>query len=380
MKQLYFISFCLLFFIYGCKTAGKAFEQGNYDEAISLAIKKLQKNPNDGEAKALMQKAYTYAVNHHEDQIRILSNSLSDNRWDAIAGHYSQLQNLYQAINRYPAAATLVKATDYSGYVQTYSSKAADMHYEKGIQLMQEDNKKAYRLAYQEFGAALNYKPGDYAIKNKMEEAYDRAIVKVVVLPINSYNAYYNNSSYLIRQFQDNILRNLNNRSGSNFIRFFSDPEARRNNIMPDEVLEMRFNNIIIGRPVDYNQKRKVSKEVVVKETVYSKDSVVKQYAKVTAQITTTRRTLLSNADLHIISHDAAGAILWQDVVRGEHHWQIEFATYTGDERALSDSDKALLNQPTYGVPSEQDIFSELLKQIDANLVNRLRNYFTQYQ
>lgn len=213
-----------------------------------------------------------------------------------------------------------------------------------------------------------------------MEEAYDMGLVKIVVLPISNYDGYYRNSSYQLSRFENNILRNLNNHSGSNFIRFVSDPEARRDNVLPDEVLELRFGNMVIGRPVDENHTRKVSKEVVVKETVYSKDSVVKQYAKVTAQITSTCRTLLSNADLYIVSRNAAGTILWQDAVRGQHHWQIEFATYTGDERALSDSDKALLNRPAQSAPAQEDIVNELLRQIDANLVSRVRNYYTHYQ
>lgn len=381
MKQLYFISFSLLFFICSCKTASKAYNQGNYDAAISLAIKKLQKNPNDGDAKAIVKSAYAYAVNQHEDQIRILSNSMNDNRWDGMVAHYIQLQNLYQTLNRYPATATLVNAIDYSSDIQTYSSKAAGMHYNKGMQLMQEDEKHAYRLAYQEFRAALSYQPDDYDIKKQMDNAYDLGMVKVVIAPMDDYDQYYrNNNPARIHQFQDNIIHNLNAGMGSNFIKFFSGPEARNLHILPDEALEMRFKNITIGRPVDESQTRKVSKEVVVKETVYSKDSVAKQYAKVVAQITTTRRTLVSNADLYIASHDASGAILWQDVVRGEHQWQIEFTTYTGDERALSDSDKELLKTPVYDAPGQEAIFNELLKQIDAGLINRVRKYYTQYQ
>ncbi len=48
MNKIYIplLFFSVIFF--ACKTANKAYDKGNYTNAIELAIKKLQKNPNDG--------------------------------------------------------------------------------------------------------------------------------------------------------------------------------------------------------------------------------------------------------------------------------------------------------------------------------------------
>jgi predicted transcriptional regulator YdeE len=58
----------------GCKTASKLYDKGNYDEAVALAVKKLQKKPDD-EMRALLQSAYQYAVNDHETRIHQLSSN-----------------------------------------------------------------------------------------------------------------------------------------------------------------------------------------------------------------------------------------------------------------------------------------------------------------
>ena len=380
MRPFYVFSFLLSLFIISCKSASKAYQQGDYNDAIDLAIKKLQKNPKDAEAAAVLQKAYTYAVNQHQDNIRILNNSTSNRRWDEMYDRYSELQHLYQTVNRYPAAAAVVRATDYSSYVQTYAGKAADVHYEKGMTLLNENDKRAYREAYQEFKTALRYKPEDMGIQRKMEEAYDQALLKVLVTPVEDYDRYYyNRQSMTALRFSDNIVRNLNYRSGNDFVQFFPAWEDRSQSGTPDEVLDMRFGAVTIGRPVDKSETRKISKEVVAKEIVYSKDSVVKQYATVYAYITTTRRTLVSNADLLLASHGPNGAMIWSDVVRGQHRWQVEFATYTGDERALSDSDKALLNRPVVEPPHEEIVFTELLQQLERDAASKVRYYYSRY-
>jgi hypothetical protein len=371
------------FIFYSCKTASKLYDQGNYEDAVELAVKKLQKDPDDGETKALLKNAYRFAVEKHEDKVRTLSNSTSDNRYEKIYNEYRQLQNLYEAVQQSPAAASTVKAADYSNYLQTYKDKAAEVHYEKGLRWMEDaTNKTAFREAYNEFRQAARFKSNDVDVKKKMQQAYDAAVVKVVIAPMDNYafNYGYRNNSYQIRNFQEDVIRNLRYNTGNEFVQFYSDWDARSNRIQPDEILEMRMGRTDIGRPYDQNNTRQASKDVVVKEIVYKPDSVVKQYAKVYAQITTTQRTMVSEGELFVTSRDTNGRILWSDVFRGEHRWQVQFATYTGDERALSDNDRSLLNnRNNYNMPSEDEVLRNVLQQIQNEMNYRLRNYYSRY-
>jgi hypothetical protein len=119
----------------------------------------------------------------------------------------------------------------------------------------------------------------------------------------------------------------------------------------------------------------------VVKEIFLKEDSVKKEYATVKANITTTKRTLLSQGDLFITVRDTKGRTLWNDRFTGQHKWETQFTSYTGDERALSDSDKNSLSQNTSSnPPAEDQVMDELLKQIQNDLWSRLRNYYTRYQ
>ena len=45
MRKIYtLVTLGFVLLVAGCKTASKLYDKGNYDEAVQLAVKKLQKN------------------------------------------------------------------------------------------------------------------------------------------------------------------------------------------------------------------------------------------------------------------------------------------------------------------------------------------------
>lgn len=379
MTKLYFPFFAAALLFASCKTVSKSYNKGNYAAAIELGVKKLLKDPSDAETKELVKNAYTFAVNQHEDAIRNLSNSSNDNRYEAILREYNKLQDMYSTIHEYPAVARIIPATNYSDYVQTYRDKVADLHLANAEKWMEEGSKQAYKNAYNEYRYALRYRDNMF-IKAKRDEAYNAALTKILVVPIQNYAGYNYSSSYQLQQFQNDVMRTLANNMNNDFIRFYSEWDLRNSNIEPDQILEMNLGRIRIGQPYDERSQRQVSKEVVIKEIVYKPDSVVKQYGTVRATITSTKRTLLSEGELYLSLRDPKGRTLWNDRFNGQHRWQTEFATYTGDERALSDNDRSLLNRNTsFNAPREEEIMEELYRQIQSDLSYRLRNYFSRF-
>jgi hypothetical protein len=240
---------------------------------------------------------------------------------------------------------------------------------------MENGDKQSFRNAYRELKVALGFKPNDWNIREKMKEAYDAAVIYVLVMPVERYG--YMNSSYQIRNFENDIIRNLQYHTNNEFVKFYSRWEAQ--NIEPDQVIEMRFNNLDIGRIHDERNSRQVSKEVVVREIVYRPDSIIREYGRVQATITTTRRTMHSEGTLSINIRDNRGGWLWNDHFRGDHQWVTEFATYTGDERALSSEDKQLINRREQNPPDNDDIIREITNEIDNNLFSSIRDYYNRY-
>lgn len=380
MTKFYaFVIACSLFIV-SCKTASKAYQKGDYTDAIELGVKKLQKDPADRETKDMIQDAYNYTVAEREERIRALSTSNDEDRYAKIYREYNFLQDLYQTIHSYPAAARQIRATNFAEYVETYRNKAAEVHITKAEKWMQGSTKADFRQAYTEYRQALAFRPNDAELRMKTDSAYDAAVTKVLIVPLQNQLGYSYASSYQLQNFQNAILQTLSNNMRNDFVRFYSEWASRSRDFQPDQILELNLGRITIGQPYDNRNTREASKEVVVKEIVYKPDSVVKQYGTVRAKITTTQRTLLSEGDLYITLRDTQGRTIWNDRFTGQHRWQTEFASYTGDERALSDTDKQLLNRNNnYEVPREDQIMGELFRQIQSDLFNRLHSYYSRY-
>jgi len=365
--------------LFGCKSASKLYHKGDYDAAVEKAVKELQKKPGDAERKELVKKAYEFAVNDHEDRIRSYHESNNELKWEWIYHEYADLQNLYNAIKKSPVVFEIVFPVDYSSEMITYGEKAGDVHVERGLRWMQKGDKESAKMAYREFQSAMRFKQGDPEIQEMLAEAFDYAVTRVVILPGDQFGFIHSNYNYELQNFSDDVIRNMQYGNHNEFVQFFSAWDAGNRGITPDHVIEMQFNNLNIGRYQDRKSTREVIKDVVIKETVYKPDSVIKEYGKVKAKITTTTRTLYSDGFLGFVIRDNNRRILWSDNIGGSYSWTTEFSTYTGDERALGEEDKRLVDKIPQSLPHDSEIFRIIKNNIYNDLTYRLKNFYTRY-
>ena len=158
MKLKFYLSSIIIISVLfsSCKSAGKLYKNGSYDEAVVLAAKKLQKKPNDASTLDILSNAYRYAVEGHESRIRNFSNSNSDLRWENIYQEYNSLQYLYEAIRRSPSVFKIVQPTDYSSYITTYKEEAGNARFERGLELLDQNNKQSSGLLIMNFNKPLH--------------------------------------------------------------------------------------------------------------------------------------------------------------------------------------------------------------------------------
>jgi hypothetical protein len=374
--KLYTVFFLVMTsLLVSCRSAKKMYAKGNYDEAVELAAKKLQKKPNDAATLDILKNAYRFAVEDHEARIRNNDASNNDLRWEWTYKEYVDLQRLYDAIWRVPAVYDIVRPTDYSSFVMTFKEEAGNARYERGLELMAMNSRNSYKQAYYEFQKALALKPGDIQTKLKMDEAYTGAVTNVVILPL--VQSGYQYSSYQsFTNFDYTMLRYLNNNAGNIFVRYYSPAEANTLDIRTDQVVEMRFDRMDIDYYRDQKTTREVSREVLVKETVIKPDSVIKEYATVKAKVTTTRRSLEADGGLQVTVRDHNGGWIWSDTYRDEYNWTTEFSSYTGDSRALTEEDKKLIGRKETFPPRNDEIAEIIMNEIRSRAECGIRDYF----
>ncbi|HNK28829.1 MAG TPA: hypothetical protein PKG65_07900, partial [Ferruginibacter sp.] len=178
-------------------------------------------------------------------------------------------------------------------------------------------------------------------------------------------NSGYNYSN---EYFQQNLVRELrnNNRYPA---RFYTEWEARRDNIQPDWTINLTLRNMNIPRPQEYRDSRGISRRI--QSGTDTADRPVYQTVYATLQIT--RRSLIARADMELNIMDMIERkTISNTSYREDYRWQEEFATYTGDSRALSDNDWRLVNNNTFIEPRREEILRELYRKIYPQVKNRI--------
>ena len=380
LKYLRYLSVCLpAVILFACKSGEKLYNQGRYSAAVEAFVKKLQRRPQDETSLRLLPAAYDAAKDFYESRAKQALASTNPLKWEDVKNEYRSMQALYNVIRSSPAASSVVKPKDYSAAIAASGENAAEVRYDRGIQLLDERNKAAARQAYDEFDAALRLSPNFRDAASLKEQAYQLGLVHVVVSEIDVRSSYFQFSA---DQFRDALVRNLEDRRINTFVRFYDERRVRgEKDFHPDQYMEMRFMDFMVGQTYVDRSQREVSKVIQVKG---NKPDSTGKYPMVDitvkATIFVTRKTVESSGLLDYRIIDVTNdRILRQDRLPGSFTWQNQFGTFRGDERALSDADKNLIRGRDIPPPPPQDLFLELTRPIYDRLARDLQSFYSQY-
>ncbi len=170
----------------GCSSSKKQLERGNYDVAISEAVKQLRKNPNDSKQITTLERSYAIVNEQDLERIRFLKMEGRPQNYDEIYQIYKRLndrQSLVRTVLPLRSGGRTIEFpfTDYLQEMISAKRKSADFYYTHGIELMKNCLKDSYRQAFYEFMRAKEY-VGDYdGIENKIMEAKELGMSRVFV-------------------------------------------------------------------------------------------------------------------------------------------------------------------------------------------------------
>ncbi len=379
-RYLRYLSLAVLSAIlFSCKSGEKLYNKGRYDEAVITFVKKLQRRPTDATSLNLLPQAYNAAMDFHEGRAKQALASNDELKWESVKTEYRYMQNLYNVIRSSPAANAVVKPKDYSSAITGALENAAEARYARGVELLERGDKLSARQAFDEFDAALRLTPNYKNAQQLRDEAYAMGLVNVVISEIEVRSPYY---KFTAGQFRDALVHNLQTRNINTFVKFYDEREVRGDKqFQPDQYMEMRFMDFVVGQTYVDRYSRDVSKVIQVpgnKKDSTGKAIMVDITVKATVFVTT--KTVASNGLLDYRIIDVGNnRTLRQDRVPGSFTWRNQFGTYRGDERALSDEDKRLMGGRDIPPPPPQDLFLELTRPIYDRLASDLRSFYTQY-
>jgi hypothetical protein len=366
----------------GCNKAKRELERGNYERAVHLSIDKLRSKPKNKSAREVLGKGYDYAVAYHMENISMLTASRDPFKWEGMAASYDFLNRMHEDIRRCPACMDVVPQTrPYIDEGNSARERAAEVRYEKGLELLDQNDRNTAREAYQHFAVAEQLVPNFRDTRGQMIRALSEATLHVVVdqVPVNSRNFSLSGEF-----FQNQIHSYLaTNQRLNDFVRFYTPAEAELEGIdQPDHIILLQFDDFMVGQIHSSSNSSTVTSKDSVKigQATLPDGSKIDVYDKVNAKLTIHEKYVSSRGLLDMQIFDAWGdRILYHDKMPGEFIWRSTWGNFNGDERALTDEQKQITGRREIPPPPAQDLFIEFTKPIYGQVTDRIRRFYADF-
>ncbi len=375
MKQIFYTLIAILL-LSACKTSKNYLSRSDNDNTIFDAIKTLKKHNSDTAVLRALPVLYAEAQQRNLRKISSYSTSMELNRWDKIIDTYNTLQEMYDAIIEVDAASAMVRPTNYRQPIYDLKQQAAAEYYTAATGYLDKPGRDDAKRAYTYFKKAAQWSPGYQDAKIKMDEAYQNAIVNVVINPVQDNSYFFNTGwgnygyNYSNEYFQQNLVRELKGINSSRYpARFYTDWEARRDNVQPDWEVNLTLRNMYIPIPQTYSYRRNVSQQIETGRDTSGKTIYKTAYAT----LNIARQSFTARADMEIVIKDLlTNKNITYNTFREDYRWEEEHATYNGDSRALSANDWAIINNSYYNEPRKEDVLNELYRKLYPQVKNRI--------
>jgi hypothetical protein len=358
-----------------CSSSKKLLQRGEYYPAVMEAIRVLRSSPDSKKQQQTLLEAYPLLKANSLRLIEQVSDMNAPNRYSTVADEYLMLNHVADAIHTCPKALQLIpQPAQYSRELGEILPKAAAEAYDLGEKQLRLNTMLSAREAYHHFVKTNEYVNGYRNVTDKIAQSLDMATLKVVVQKPVAPAKYQISSDF----FYDNLMARFAQLSANSFVRFFTEEEARKERLTkPDHFLVLDFADFAVGNVRETKNTAELHRDSVLVGTTKVNGMDQNVYGRVKAEFTTFRREVISQGTLSAKIVNAAGNRVEQHRnFPGRFVWFNEWATYKGDERALSDKQKKMTKSEQLMPPPQQDLFVEFTKPMYDQTVAFVKNQY----
>lgn len=156
----------------GCASSQKYLEKGQYDKAVNSAVKKLRKNPNNADELYILKEAYTKANTFDKDRIRFLEVEGREENYLEIYNLYQRLDRRQDLIQTLPTVLlNEFEIVNYDDELIASKEGAAEVSYQRGLELLERGDRESARRAYYEFDRTRSIYNNYKDVEAKLREA-----------------------------------------------------------------------------------------------------------------------------------------------------------------------------------------------------------------
>lgn len=387
MKKLLLL---LLFIsILACSTrkqVEKAVSYGNYNEAIITTIKKLSTSKNAKRKQdyiIVLKDAYAKANERDLNSIDHLKKDNNPEFFKEIFELYLDLDNRQEIIK--PLLPLTINGktiafnfNNYSKNIIAYKEKTSDYLYEKGLELLEQDNKVIVREAFNTLQYVEQINPNYENTRDLLAEAHERG-TEYIIVSIN------NDTQQIIPQRLEEELLNFDTYGIDNFWTVFHGQPVsdikydyamqlnlKRINISPEKITErelIREKEVVDGWEYKLDTNGNVLKDSL------GNDIKIDKIINAKCRLLEIKQFKSSQIIADVVHVDLnTNQILDSFTIDSGYIFEHFYANSRGDRRALNNDERQLLEQKRIPFPNNEQMVYDTGEDLKIKLKNHIVN------
>ncbi|SHH44899.1 hypothetical protein [Winogradskyella jejuensis] len=384
---LLFVSVAFLVSCGSKKKVERALTSGNYNEAIAKSINKLSANK---EAKRkqdyilLLKDAYDKANERDINAIAKFKANNNPEYYKRIYETYIALEQRQNAVNpllplRINGREVFFKMENYTNEIISARDNVSDHLYEKGIALLESDDKFQIRKAYNTLAYIEDINPNYEKTRDLMQEAHERGTAHVIV-------AIENRSNQVIPRRLEDALLDFDTYGLDQFWTSYHAVESTdvnydyamqlqlsRINISPEQVRERE---VLRQREIKDGWQYKLDGAGNVMKDSLGNDIKEDKIITVRARLFETQQYKQSEILASVVLTDLkANETVEQFNLDSGFVFEHFYATFRGDRRALNSDDRNLLRNRPVPFPSNEQMVFDSGEDLKIRLKDIIQDY-----
>lgn len=325
----------------------------------------------------VLSNSYPLAIKYYNDRINNIRHSNDLFKSGNMIAQYEMMNALYEQIMRSPGAlAVIPDPYKYYDEIRNLAELAAEERYQAASAALTMGTRESAKEAYYHYLKADSYVQDYKDVNEKIEEALEIATLKVIVdqIPVPTVNFQLS-----VDFFQDQVDEFLFHYNQNPFVRFYSTKDTWLEN--PDQIMVLMFDQFSVGNTNNLQKTHIAENDSVEVGKVKLEDGTeMPVIGAVKAEYTEYIREIISNGLLSMkILEAGTERVILHEKFPGEFVWVSRWASFNGDERALTPDELKLTRMKPLNPPPPQDMFIEFTKPIYSQITNTVSRYYNNY-
>tara|TARA_R110001592_G_scaffold195837_1_gene443532 strand:- start:294 stop:1478 length:1185 start_codon:yes stop_codon:yes gene_type:complete len=364
-----------------------AISHGNYDQAISEALRKLENNKDKNRKQdyiVMLEDAYYKVLEEDLNNVAHLKKDGNPEQYKTIYNIYLDLEERQNAIKRVlplkiNGKELQLEFNDYSSEIVDYRYKTSEYLIGQGITLLDSGDKFNARKAHGIFSYIEQINPNFEENRSLIAEAHEAGMDYVHVsiqnqthqiIPQQLETELVDFNTYGLNQFWTTYHANANNTIDYDFA---MQLQLKQINVSPERVNETQ---VLRQKQIVDGWKYQLDRNGNVKKDSLGNDIKIDKIITVKARFTEVLQTKSAQVVANVIYTDLKqNQVIDAFSIDSGFVFENIFGTYRGDKRALVRDDINLLNQRQLRFPSDEQMVYDTGEDLKLKLKDIIGSY-----